>query len=180
LTLWLRMIWLALAGRTRAASGLMDVCLTPFRVWPSDLDVFGYMNNAKYLAVMDLARVDWLIRSGKWRKLMRARLVPMVTRTSVRHRRSLKIGRAFHVESSLVAWNERDFFALQRFMVGDECMAEGLVQGRFVRAGVGSVASAEVFSIVDASNAQPRIMLDGEATFESVWAATIKEGRAAN
>jgi acyl-CoA thioesterase FadM len=169
------MIWLALAGRTRAASGLMDVCLTPFRVWPSDLDVFGYMNNAKYLAIMDLARVDWLMRSGKWRMLMRARLVPMVTRTGMRYRRSLKIGQAFHVESTLIAWNTRDFFALQRFIVADECVAEGLVQGRFVRPGMGSVNTEEVFAVAGVSDAHHRITLTGEATFDTVWAATIKE-----
>jgi acyl-CoA thioesterase FadM len=175
LTLWFRIIWLAIAGRTRAACGLMELCVTPFRVWPSDLDVFGYMNNAKYLAIMDLARVDWLMRSGKWRLLMRGRLVPMVTRTGMRYRRSLTLGKGFHVESSLVAWNARDFYALQRFIVADQCVAEGLVQGRFVRPGVGSINTGDVLALVQVTNLQHRVALDGEATFESVWAATIKD-----
>jgi acyl-CoA thioesterase FadM len=173
--LWFRLIWLAIAGQTRAACGLAQVCITPLRVWPSDLDIFGYVCNAKYLALMDLANIDWLTRSGKWRMIMKARMMPMVTRSGIRYRRSMRLGQSFRVESSLVAWNEKDFFALQRFMVAEECIAEGLVQARFFRKGAGSVPSEETFATIYAQTPQPRVFIEGPVTFDAVWAATIKD-----
>ena len=35
-----------------------------FRVLPTDLDVNLHMNNGRFLQIMDLARIDWLLRTG--------------------------------------------------------------------------------------------------------------------
>ncbi len=172
MNLWFRLIWLALRSRFRASSSINETCVTPFRVWPTDLDLLFHMNNGKYLSIMDLARTDWLIRSKLTAVFAREKMVPIVTRSGMRFRRSLELGQAFTVSTELAGWNERDFFIVQRFRCGDQVMAEGMIQGRMMQRGTGSVATEKALSLGGiASAASPT----ADATFERVWASTFAE-----
>ena len=64
MNLYLRLlvIWLRTAFRPRQHPFIPTV--THFRVRPWEIDVFGHMNNGRYLQIMDLARVDWMRRCG--------------------------------------------------------------------------------------------------------------------
>jgi len=57
--------------RSRRASplGSTDVGRMTFRVVPTDLDVLGHMNNGVYFSLMDLGRIDLMIRTGAWKRL---------------------------------------------------------------------------------------------------------------
>ena len=43
---------------------VLGLCLTPFRCWFTDLDVLRHMNNGKYFSIMDLARVDRILKKS--------------------------------------------------------------------------------------------------------------------
>lgn len=49
---------------------LLDESVLEFRVLPTDLDVNLHMNNARYLSVMDLGRLDLLVRAGLFATLV--------------------------------------------------------------------------------------------------------------
>src|SRR5690606_35778228 len=84
--------------------------VTRFRVRPWEIDVFGHMNNGRYLQIMDLARVDWMRRCGvadaavahRWSALLGGQLVCF--------RRSLKPLQAYTVTTRLLGWDNRWFF----------------------------------------------------------------------
>lgn len=40
---------------------LTKAAIAPFRLWPTDLDFFGHMNNASYIRVAELSR--WFVIS---------------------------------------------------------------------------------------------------------------------
>ena len=116
---WFRLLWLfLLGGRLRSKIDVLSVCVTPFRVWPSDLDLLRHMNNGKYFSIMDLARLDLLKRSGVAARFSRAGLFPVVTKSCMRYRRSLLLWQRFEIETQMVATNATDFFIVQRFTRG--------------------------------------------------------------
>ena len=64
MNLFLRLAWLMVTARFRPRCDMLGPCRTRFRVWLTDLDVLGHVNNGVYLSLMDLGRVDLLLRSG--------------------------------------------------------------------------------------------------------------------
>ena len=58
--LYLRLLHLWLLGRRRSRVSVMGPVRTPFRVWPTDLDLLRHVNNGVYLTIMDIGRLDLL------------------------------------------------------------------------------------------------------------------------
>jgi acyl-CoA thioesterase FadM len=172
MNLWFRLLWLALRSRFRAPSAITETCVTPFRVWPSDLDLLFHMNNGRYLSIMDIGRTDWLIRSKLAPVFAREKMHPIVTRSGMRYRRSLELGQAFTVSAKLAGWNERDFFVVQRFMRGEQVMAEGMIQGRMMQRGAGSMPTDKTLALCGMAATISPI---ADANFERVWAAEFGE-----
>lgn len=66
MNLLFRFIGLLLFSKARGPLKGLDECVTPFLVMPMDLDVLMHMNNGKYFSLMDLGRVDLMIRTRLW------------------------------------------------------------------------------------------------------------------
>lgn len=107
MNLWLRLLLLlATAWRrpTLVASG--DVSRLNFRVWPNDLDLSLHMNNGRYLTLMDLGRLDFMIGTGLWRPLIKHRWTPIASTIAIRFRRELRLFDRVSLETRLVAWSD--------------------------------------------------------------------------
>ena len=94
MNLFFRLLLLRLLVLRRPKLSIWDTATTPFRVVPTDLDVLGHMNNGKYLTLMDLGRLDLMLRSGLWRECVRRGWYPVVAGQTVTYQRSLKPGNA--------------------------------------------------------------------------------------
>jgi YbgC/YbaW family acyl-CoA thioester hydrolase len=135
---YLRLLWLALAARRRPPCDVLGPCRTPFRVWPTDLDVLRHVNNGTYLSIMDLARVDLMARSGVLAKLRARGWYPVVGEQSIQYRRSLTLGQPFAVVTRVLGWDERAIVLEQRFVRAagrdgeDEEVAAAVVRARFL------------------------------------------------
>ena len=129
--------------------------------------MFMHINNGKYLTIMDVARTDWLIRCQLVPVFAREKMYPIVTRSGMRFRRSLELGQAFTVNSKLAGWNDRDFYVVQRFMRGDQCVAEGMIQGRMMKRGAGSLPTEKSLLLGGMTHATSPI---ADANFDRVWA----------
>jgi acyl-CoA thioesterase FadM len=121
MSIWIRFFWVIIAGMFRRRLTLDDVSILPQRVWPDELDVNVHMNNAKYLAVMDLGRTDWIVRSGGWRLMIHEKMSPVVGGAMVRYRRSLKLFQRYDLKTRLLGWDDRWLY-IEQVM---EC-AEGI------------------------------------------------------
>lgn len=133
----LRLLAMILSARMRARCSPLGPCLTPFIVWPTDLDVFRHMNNGVYFSIMDLARVDMLIRSGLMRRMRDAALVPIVAAETIRFRRPLRLFQRYFVETRVMGWDDNAFLMEQRFLRRSrrgvmEVLAEAIVRARFL------------------------------------------------
>jgi acyl-CoA thioesterase FadM len=154
MNLYFRLLWLQLTARLRPAVGLLDTVLTPFRVLPTDLDVSRHVNNGVFLSLLDLGRLDLLIRAGAAPTIRRRRWYPVVTAETIGFRRPLHLFQRFRVETRVLGWDQRSFFIRQRFLRGREPTASALVVGRFLGPD-GSVPPAEVARAVGVDPSSP-------------------------
>lgn len=112
-----------------------DVSRMRFRVWPHDLDVSMHMNNGRYLGIMDLGRLDLILRSGLWRAVLKHRWTPVLDAAIVRYRRELRAFRAFRLETRILSWTGATLLIEQR-MVSDGAKGEVLHAIAIQRAGL--------------------------------------------
>lgn len=148
MNLFMRLLWLRLVGRFRPRCHFLGPVRTPFRVWPTDLDVLRHVNNGTYFSLLDLGRMDLVQRAGLVGELRRRGWFPVVTTESMGFRRPLMLGQRFDVETRVLGWNERSFYLHQRFIRDDEVVAGGLILGRFLRREGGSVRPTDVATLV--------------------------------
>ncbi|GEN10340.1 Acyl transferase domain-containing protein [Myxococcus fulvus] len=111
----LRLFQTLLHGALRGRVGPLEESVTRWRVLPSDLDLFGHMNNSRYLAMMDLGRVDLLVRAGLLPQVLRHRWVVPVGETSLQFRDSLRLFESYELGTRLVSWDEQWLYFQQEF-----------------------------------------------------------------
>lgn len=146
--LWFRLLWVLLSYRSRASLQISDVGRRKFRVWPTDVDIFGHMNNGIYFSLMDVARFDLLKRTGAWKRCVDAKVHPVVVGETMTFRKELKPGQTFYIESAVAGWNEVAFFIRQRFVVNGQIHAEAFVRLRFLKSPKGIPTPEEVLEVM--------------------------------
>jgi acyl-CoA thioesterase FadM len=128
-----RLAWLLLTHRFRARVSPLGPVRTAFRVWPTDLDVLMHVNNGVYLSLMDLGRVDLMMRSGMVRAIRARGWHPVVVAQTIQYRRSLKLLDRFDIVTRVVLWDDKAILLAQEFVrPGGETVATALVRGRFL------------------------------------------------
>jgi acyl-CoA thioesterase FadM len=113
------------------------------------------MNNGKYFSLMDLARVDLMIRAGLHRIVRQNDWYPVVVAETLRFRKSLKLFERFVIETTVLGWDEKAFILQQRFLRGQDCVAEGVVRARFLKKSGGSVTPDEVLTLSNPASRPP-------------------------
>lgn len=118
MNLWLRLLWVAVAGLFGAALKLpSEPSRLSFRVWPHDLDPFGHMNNGRYLTIMDLGRTDLMVRSGLARAARNHKWTPIASAVVIRFRREMRLWQKFRLETRILWWDERQSVIEQLFVL---------------------------------------------------------------
>lgn len=174
MNLYLRLLLLRLRilrGR-RSRLGVWDTARTPFRVVPTDLDLLGHMNNGRYLTILDLGRMDLMLRSGFWGKITSRGWYPVVAGQTISYRKSLVLGQRFEVHSRILGMDERWNYLEQSFVVGDEVYAQALIRARFLKRSGGSVSSRELLDMVGEMPAD-RVL----PSWISAWAEATKPAK---
>lgn len=140
-----RLAWLLLTAPWRQAhSDMKRPTVLSFRVWPTDLDPLFHMNNGVYLSLMDLGRIDLMLKAGAFHKIRRAGIYPVIVSEAIRFRKSLTPFQAFKMHTRIATWDDKYYYLFQHFLVGDEVYASALVKGRFLRRSGGKVSPQEL------------------------------------
>jgi len=121
-----------------------DVARMRLRVMPADLDTLGHVNNGVYLSLMDLGRLNLLVRSGIWAAFDRVGYYPVVANETISFRKSLQPWQRYVLETRIVGYDEKGVFVEQRFVVDGEIFARAFVRGRFLKKSGGVVSLAEL------------------------------------
>ncbi len=75
------------------------------------------MNNGRYLTLMDLGRLDVMLRSGLWRAVLNNRWTPIASAVTARFRRELRPFQQFRLETRLLCWDDTLVVMEQTFII---------------------------------------------------------------
>ena len=155
MNLYLRLlITLCLAPR-RQALHHRAVCEKRFRVWPHDIDLFGHMNNGRYLQIMDVARTDWMLRTGVATLMWRNRWSGVLGGGFTRYRHALKPLTSYRVRTRLLYWDQRWFYFEHRFIDGQDRPAAVGLSRAALRGGDAWIDSEQVVAAIAPGAAPP-------------------------
>jgi acyl-CoA thioesterase FadM len=157
MNLFLRLLLLFLTAPFRPACDLLGPARKRFIVWPPDLDVLFHVNNGVYLSMLDVARVDLLLRSGQAKLLRQQGIYPVVAAETIRFRRSLQLFQVFYVETTVLGWDDKAFIIQQQFQRRGEVVAEAVVRARFLRRKGGTVSSLELLGLLGKAGPSPEL-----------------------
>lgn len=137
MNLYIRFFWhlfTALFGRP--IDDLLGVSKLRFHVLPNDLDLNMHMNNGRYLTIMDIGRTDFVIRTGIFKKVIRAGQIPVLASATIRYRVQLELWRSYELQTRIVCWDDKWAYMEHRFIIlkgkkAGEVAAIAIVKGAF-------------------------------------------------
>lgn len=145
MNLYLRLIWTLLRSRRLPRLEAGDTLERVLRVMPNDIDINGHMNNGRYLTVIDLMLVEYFVRTGFARVMLKRGWRPMSGGSFVTYRRGLKPLQRYTLRFRLDACDEHWNYMRFEFAAGDRVCAAGYMKGAAVgRAGL--VTNAESYA----------------------------------
>lgn len=156
MNLYLRLIWTLLRAWRLPTLAVGDTLERHMRVLPNDLDVNGHMNNGRYLTLIDLMLVEYFVRVGFAKVMLRHGWRPMAGGSFVTYRRGLspfeRYTLRFRLDGSDAHWNYMRFEFVSRgkvcaagYMKGAAVSRSGLVPNEQSYAAMGmAVPSAEL------------------------------------
>ncbi len=159
-----------MTARFKGSLKFTDECKTKFRVWLTDLDVLMHMNNGKYFSLMDLARVDFMIRNKAFSILNKKGIYPVVASESMKFKKSLKLFQKFNILTKVAGWDEKNFYLEQSFLVSGEVYSYAIIKAQFLKNGGRKISPQEIMSILgyDEEKELPAHIKD--------WNSSIEEG----
>lgn len=117
---------LVLGAALRAPSA--KVSRLPMRVRITDVDLNVHLTNARYPQLMDLGRLDWLVRAGLGRAMVAERFRAIAVEVRTEFRRELRLGQAFVLDTRVVGFDRKAVVFEQRFLVDGAVWALGTVK----------------------------------------------------
>ena len=135
--------------------GLLEESVVRYRVWPNDLDTNFHMNNGRYMTLMDLGRLDLLLRNGSIRHLLGRRWYPVLASCLIRFRRPLNLFQRFEIRTRIVAWDEKWIYLEQRMLRGGDLVLHAYLKGVFVARAGGSVPITRLLELMGKREAPP-------------------------
>ena len=157
MNLYFRLILISILSRFKGKIGALDSSRSTFRCWPTDLDVLRHMNNGKYFSLMDLARVELMIRAGLLKKVSKKGWYPVIVAETARFRKSIQPFESFSIVTQVIGWDEKAILLKQSFYKGETLACEAVVRSRFLRKTGGSVSPQELMEMADIKGDSPQM-----------------------
>lgn len=148
MNLYLRMLLQKIRSDRRPRMSVWDVGHTTLRVLPNDLDIYMHMNNGRYLTVMDIGRMDLMVRSGFWKVLNSKGWYPVVAGLTISYRKSLLLGQKYDLYTELIGFDDRWGYIEQTVAVNKVIYAQAIIRTRFLKRSGGSVNHDEIESLL--------------------------------
>jgi acyl-CoA thioesterase FadM len=102
-----RMIPAAARGLTQPRIIASKPVSSRFRVLPHDIDINLHLNNGRYLQIIDVNRMEFLLRIGVVKIVLDFRWKPILGSTTIQFRRELRLWEQAIATTRLVGWDSR-------------------------------------------------------------------------
>ena len=132
-----RLAFVSIRAMLRPNLAALDASECHFRVLPTDLDVQLHMNNGRFLQIMDLGRIDLLLRNGVLQNAMSKGWRMLLSGVMIRYVHELHPFERYALRTRILGWDRRFFYIEHRF---ENCKGR-LVALRTARAAIADRAS---------------------------------------
>jgi acyl-CoA thioesterase FadM len=144
---WIRLLSALIAARFRSRLGVTDTSVISFRVWPLDIDA-SIMNHASLMTVMELGRIDFMVRSGFFALARKKKWYFPSAAVSVQFIRPLKLFQTAEVHTRVFHVNEHWIYLEQKVVRGGKVMAVCIVKSK-VKMGRETVNTNEILKALN-------------------------------
>jgi acyl-CoA thioesterase FadM len=115
--------------------GPLSTVVSHFRVMPWDVGV-RVLKSDRYLLIAEAAQVDYLVKTGLWRRQMREGLRFVNAAQMVRFSRPIGLFQSLRVETAIVFADQRFVYFSHTLFVGEARHGEVLVKMKFKRGAI--------------------------------------------
>jgi acyl-CoA thioesterase FadM len=163
---WARFARVAATTKSRGRYELGSASTLTFRCLPTDLDFNLHLNNARYMMLADLGRIDLFLRSGLWNLARKQRWAPMLGGLQTVFAREIRLWQRFDVVSSLETWEGTAVIGRHRFVLDDGATAAIILTtaGIYDRRERRFVPIGDLMHLLG-HDASPRPLTEVESTF---------------
>ena len=116
---WLRLARTMATARSRGPYRMGDESRLSFRCLPTDIDANLHLNNARYMMLADMGRMDIFARSGLVALARKKGWAPMMGGLQAVYAREIRLWRSFDVVSTLETWDGAQAIGRHRFVLED-------------------------------------------------------------
>ena len=145
-----------LKGMFRRCIGALEESTLRFTVWPTDCDLNFHLNAGRFISLMDVARMEFIARTGLLRKLLQKRWRPIMGGIVVRYRREIRPFERFTIRTRVLGWDEKWFYLEHIVEKEGVFCASGTVR-TLVRSASANIAPPDVLALVGESLASPQL-----------------------
>ena len=148
-----RLLFLMISSFWKNPIGILDEFVLNLRVFPNDIDITK-ISNDRYLALMDLGRMDIAFRLGLMKSMFKNKWGPLTTFNTIRFRYPLIAFQKYQLRTRIVWWDDKTFYYKQVFERKGRVVATGYVYTTFIGPN-GSVPPSEVLAELGLSLTKP-------------------------
>ena len=156
MNLYLRLLILFIKSRWKPRLNLMGKSILKFHVLPSDLDINMHMNNGRYNSIMDLGRVDIMLRTGLLQMVYNKKWFGVVGSIHTRFKRPLKLFQAYELQSQIIYWDDKWTWVEQKIFSKGKLVSSALVQ-TLIRLKGENVPTPELMELMGYEHQSPEI-----------------------
>ncbi|MBZ9671160.1 thioesterase family protein [Mesorhizobium sp. ES1-3] len=114
---WARMARMLATARSRGPYMMGGEGRLAFRCLPTDIDFNVHLNNARYMMLADLGRIDLFVRAGLITLARKNGWAPMMGGLQAVYAREIRLWRRFEVVSSIETWEGTQVIGKHRFVL---------------------------------------------------------------
>lgn len=116
---WLRLARMFATARSRGRYRMGDESRLAFRCLPTDVDSNLHLNNARYMMLADVGRIDIFARAGLIGLARRNGWAPMMGGLQAVYIREIRLWKRFEVVSTIETWEDTQVIGRHRFVLED-------------------------------------------------------------
>jgi acyl-CoA thioesterase FadM len=116
---WFRLARMALTAKRRGPYAMGGESRLGFHCLPSDIDTNLHLNNARYMMLADVGRIDIFLRAGFIRLARERGWAPMLGGLQTVFVREIRLWQRFEVISRVETWHGSQVIGSHRFVLED-------------------------------------------------------------
>lgn len=164
MNLYIRLFYMLVVSffKPKVAHALDETSLN-FCVLPNDLDLNGHMNNGRYLTIMDIGRMDFVLRLRLAGYVIRNGYIPVLSSATMRYRLPLLPFQKYTLTTRILCWDDKWVFMEHRFIItggkkDGAVAAIGLVKGSFFSKKTrGTIPTGDIMAAIGLTDQSPPI-----------------------